>query len=148
MIDDIPNSDVSELLSTAPRAFTANHGQLENVEVLFYDQSDVVWFTADGVWFELREYNEPSSQVLAARFQVDFDPMERNCKPRPMSYKRVILKQEFVGANDVRPVGRGRLSWNSNFFYGNISENWCTDVPNYAEVWYENIYNGIDLRYY
>jgi hypothetical protein len=40
------------------------------------------------------------------------------------------------------------LGWNSNFFYGNDSENWCTDVPNYGEVWYENIYDGIDLRYY
>jgi hypothetical protein len=45
-------------------------------------------------------------------------------------------------------LGRERLSWNSNFFYGNDSDKWCTDVHNYADVYYENLYDGIDLRYY
>ena len=45
-------------------------------------------------------------------------------------------------------MGRERLGWNSNFFYGNDSSKWCTDVPNYGEVYYENLYDGIDLRYF
>jgi hypothetical protein len=147
------NDQAGQLLSNAPRAFTANHGQLENDEVLFYDHQGAVWFTADGMWMEFRDYDESSSQVPAARFlggirtgNLGFE--DRDSGLMNEHYKRVIIKQEFVGANEVRPLGRGRLSWNSNFFYGNISENWCTDVPNYAEVWYENIYDGIDLRYY
>jgi hypothetical protein len=189
VIDDIPNSDVSEFLSNAPRGFTANHGQLGNDEVLFYDQGGGVWFTAEGVFFELRDYAEPRGQgsYLPAKNRIlndktmsenpihnypahpdsllpvsqggvskkdlgfgnrDFGFPTGQWRPSTNEYKRVILKQEFVNANEVKLVCRERLSWNSNFFYGNISEDWCTDVPNYAEVWYENIYDGIDLRYY
>jgi hypothetical protein len=139
---------MNNLLSNAPKAFTENQGQLQNDEVRFYDQSGSLWFTDDSVWFELREYDNPSLQRLAVSSQVDFDPMERFRKTEPIEYRKVVLKQEFVGMNLVRPVGRERCSWNSNFFYGNDSSKWCTDVPNYGEVFYENIYDGIDLRYY
>jgi hypothetical protein len=173
-----PNLQEAErLLSNTPRAFTENRGQLDNDEVRFYDQGGSVWFTDEGVWFELREYAEargqgsdiieknqdldnslkkdypnPNLSTRPPRFQdavgqggvreLGFEQME------PRKYKRVILKQEFVGANQVRPVGRERLSWNSNFFYGNDSSKWCVDVPNYNEIYYENLYDGIDLRYY
>ena len=133
--------DVNNLLTSVPQVFTENRGQLENNEVRFYDQDGAIWFTDDGVWFELREYAE-------TRDQGDSNPLKGFKPPEPMEYKRVILKQEFVGANHVQPVGRERLSWNSNFFYGNDSSKWCPGVPNYAEIWFENIYDGIDLRYY
>jgi hypothetical protein len=60
----------------------------------------------------------------------------------------VVLKQEFVGCNEVEPVGVEYAGWNSNFFYGNVSEKWCTEVPNWGEVWYYDLWAGIDLRYY
>jgi hypothetical protein len=150
--DNTQNLDVSGLLSNAPRAFTINHGQLENDDVLFYDQSGAVWFTAEGVFFELREYVEPRGQG-GVRVTPQTHTLQKlhnspNIQTHPHQYKSVILKQEFVGANEVQPLGRERLGWKSNFFYGNFSEDWCIDVPNYAEVWYENIYDGIDLRYY
>ena len=50
--------DVNKLLSNAPMAFTENQGQLENDNVRFYVQGGGIWFTDDGVWFELREYVE------------------------------------------------------------------------------------------
>jgi hypothetical protein len=146
--------------------FTANLGQLENDEIMFYAQNNAIWFTANGVWFELREYNEPRGWGSETRGQggvknelsissqesrvdsLESRLMTDNYRLTTNEYKRVILKQEFVGTNLVRPLGRGRLSWNTNFFYGNDSEKWCTDVPNYREVFYKNIYDGIDLRYY
>jgi hypothetical protein len=152
------NDNVEQLLSSAPRAFTANHGQLENDEVLFYDQGGGVWFSAEGVFFELREYAEPRGQGSGFRSQggVRVIPQTLSSQTHTpihsythtLKYKRVILKQEFVGSNEVQPMGKERLSWNSNFFYGNDSSKWCTDVSNYAEVWFENIYDEIDLRYY
>jgi hypothetical protein len=140
--------NVEEFFDSAPKAFTENLGQLRNDNVRFYDQGGAVWFTDDGVWLEQREYDEPSSQLPAARSQGDFDPLGRFKEPELMGYRNVVLKQEFVGANEIRPVGRERLSWNSNFFYGNVPGKWCTDAPNYGEVYYENLYDSIDLRYY
>jgi len=143
--------DVNKLLSATPRAFTANHGQLENDEVRFYSQGGDVWFTDDGVWFELREeipIKSRESRVGSRESDEWFDPMNNLKPPVPVEYKRVILKQESVGANKLKPEGRERLSWNSNFFYGNDSAKWCPNVPNYREVFYKNLYDGIDLRYY
>ena len=54
----------------------------------------------------------------------------------------------FRGANSVLPLGRTRLPFSSNFFIGNDSGGWRTDVPNYEEVVYQNLYDGIDLIYH
>ncbi len=132
-----------------PITFTPNRGQLENNAVRFYSKDGGVWFTDDGMWLELREeipIEGRESRSLESR--VRSDPMIYQEQLKPIQYRRAVIKQEFVGANLVRPEGRQRLSWNSNFFYGNDSTRWCTGVPNYGEVYYEHIYDGIDLRYY
>ena len=147
--------NTNNILANVPQAFTVNHGQLENHEVLFYDPGSSVWFSADGVWFELREYTEPSGQGGIRTENREWGIgnggpglTTDDYRLTTREYRGVVLKQEFIGANLVHPVGRERLGWNSNFFYGNDSSKWYTDVPNYAEVYYENLYDGIDLRYY
>jgi hypothetical protein len=147
------NNKIESPISNIHIAFTENRGQLENDEVRFYDPGGKVWFTDGGVWFELREEIETRDQGSQLRGQggisgLEFDLMEGLEPSELVEYKRIVLKQEFIGANEVRPIGKNGLSWNSNFFYGNDSGKWCTNVPNYAEVYYENIYDGIDLRYY
>ncbi len=148
----IKKTDVTKpLINTY--GFTENRGQLENDNVRFYDQGGSVWFTDDGVWFDLREIVETRDQGSEARYQggvrgIGIDPMRMLEPPEPVKYRRVILKQEFVDANHVNPHGRGKLDWYSNFFYGNDSTKWCTEVPNYQVVYYKNLYDGIDLRYY
>jgi len=54
--------DVNKLLSNMPQAFTENRGQLENDEVRFYAQGGGLWFTNDGVWFEIREEKKLESR--------------------------------------------------------------------------------------
>jgi hypothetical protein len=148
-----------DYLAKVPRAFTSNHGQLGNDEVRFYDQGGSVWFTADGVWFEIREElsidsqesrvgSQESNEWLYSMRNPESRPRTDDWRPTTGEYKRVVLKQEFVDSNVVRPEGRGRLSWNSNFFYGKDPSKWCTSVPIYGQIYYENIYNGIDLKYY
>ena len=139
--------DVNKLLSNMPQAFTENRGQLENDEVRFYAQGGGLWFTNDGVWFEIREEKKLESRESSVGSQ-ELRLATEDWRLKTGEYRRVILKQEFVGANPVRPEGKQRLSWNSNFFYGNDSTKWRTDVPNYQEIYYKNIYDGIDLRYY
>jgi len=53
----------------------------------------------------------------------------------------------FEGANKVTPIGFDRLPFNSNFFIGNDSSMWRTNVPNYRGLSYQNLYDGIDLVY-
>jgi hypothetical protein len=139
--NDPLEEEMNNMLATTPIAFTENRGQVGNDDVRYYIHGGGIWFNDDGVWIEVRKNVESRGQGSEAGGQGDelLDSGKDD---------RVIIKQEFVGANNVSPEGREKLSWNSNFFYGNDSTKWCTEVPNYAEVYYENIFDGIDLIYY
>jgi len=54
---------------------------------------------------------------------------------------------QFDNANTVIPIARGLLPSRSNFLVGGDPGKWRTDVPNYREVTYRNLYDGIDLIY-
>lgn len=53
----------------------------------------------------------------------------------------------FPGSNAVKPVGKNRTTWNSNFFYGNDPTGWRTNVANYESIVYEDVWDGIDIVY-
>ena len=60
-----------------------------------------------------------------------------------------MIKADFVGSNCTPlVVGEGLLEYKCNYFLGNDPTKWRTDVPNYSAVVYEDIYPGIDLKYY
>jgi hypothetical protein len=59
------------------------------------------------------------------------------------------LSLQVVGANpSAEPVGQDLLPTRSNYFIGNDSSKWLTDIPNYGEVEYQDVYSGINLLYY
>jgi uncharacterized repeat protein (TIGR03803 family) len=62
---------------------------------------------------------------------------------------QAVLAMRLVGANRrVAVTGLAELPGTSNYFIGNDSTKWHTNVPNYAKVRYEKIYPGVDLIYY
>jgi len=61
--------------------------------------------------------------------------------------RSVAYLLRFEGANAVRPAGRERAPFLSNFFLGNDPGEWRVDVPSFREVVYEDLYDGIDLIY-
>ncbi|HUT40604.1 MAG TPA: DUF4347 domain-containing protein, partial [Gammaproteobacteria bacterium] len=59
------------------------------------------------------------------------------------------VRLDLVGANeDLVVSGQDELASSSNYLLGDDAANWQTDVDNFASVHYENVYDGIDLRYY
>ncbi len=65
------------------------------------------------------------------------------------SIETMMIKANFVGSNpNPRMVGEGILEYKCNYFLGNDPAKWRTDVPNYSAIVYEDIYPGIDLKYY
>jgi hypothetical protein len=122
---ELPDTD--ELLKSTPRAFTANYGQLKADEVKFYVSGSGLWFTESGVWLDF--------PLTVTEGRTDQN-------------KGVVLKQEFLGAAGTTPIGREPVNQYSNFFLGSDPSGWCSEVPSYREVFYENLYTGIDLRYY
>jgi len=59
-----------------------------------------------------------------------------------------MMRASFQGANPVIPEGRGKCAHASNYFLGDDPSLWKTDVPNYNEVVYEGLYEGIDVVFY
>ena len=59
------------------------------------------------------------------------------------------IEIHFVNAHpDAVVRGLDRLITRSNYFIGNDPERWNTDIPNFARIRYDGIYDGIDLVYY
>jgi len=64
-------------------------------------------------------------------------------------YESIMIKASFVGANPAPSmVGLEKMEYKCNYFIGNDPNEWHTDVPNYEYVLSEDVYPGIDLKYY
>lgn len=67
----------------------------------------------------------------------------------PKQKSGAVLRSSLVGAA-TKPLitGEGLKPAKSNYFIGNDKKQWQQQVPNYAQVRYNEVYPGIDLLYY
>jgi hypothetical protein len=114
--------------------FILNKGQIPDPEVKFHSKN--AYFTSSGVIFRVFE-DMPKQQ------KNFHNPMDIIPQPKKMH----IYKMEFLGANHVVPVGKGLMQHYNNFLLGNEPCYWASQVPNYNEIIYENLYDNIDLCY-
>jgi len=91
-----------------------------------------VGFRDDGVMFVVREPSDGISGTSVSESPV----------------RSVGYLMRFEGARLVSPVGREELSFKSNFFFGNDPNDWRTEVPNYGEVVYGGLYDGITVVFH
>jgi hypothetical protein len=137
-------------LSSMPLCFTENRGQWDEKAIFKAEAGGATfWYCRDEVVYqftrdtdELIEDSMPHGRKMPEEISDNFN------HPR---YKKesMVLRAQFVGANpDVEIIGKDRLSHNNNYFYGNVSSKWATDVPNYSSITYKDIYPGIDLIYH
>jgi fibronectin type 3 domain-containing protein len=130
------SEDIGGLLRGLPGYFIENQGQVDNPEVRFYAQGDPlsVGITPWGVVFTLRE----DAPVCT----IGLGPSS------PSGWRTTSFSMRFEGCNDVEPSGTLPLDHATNFFLGNDMNNWVRGARSYAEVVYEDIYDGVDLRFY
>ena len=121
--------------ATASVLFEANRGQTDSyARFLTHGNAGPAYFTPDGVFFSLAI---PQTKPATDATSVSDDGLTSD----------IIVPQRllFAGRSDaVQVEGEGLLSSKSNYFLGNDPTQWQTDVPNYAQVRYHNLYNGID----
>ncbi|HMV47755.1 MAG TPA: SBBP repeat-containing protein [Blastocatellia bacterium] len=111
-----------EALNQLPLSFEANRGQTDKA----------VQFISRGADYTL---------YLAAS--------EARLEPRDKNNPRSSLSLQLAGASSESGFeGEQPLPAHSNYFIGNDSRNWQTDVPHYARVRRRNVYPGIDLVFY
>ncbi len=58
------------------------------------------------------------------------------------------VRVRFAGAGECQPVGRGDMGFASNFFLGDDPSGWVTGARSYEEVYFEEVWPGIDVRYH
>ena len=128
--------------------FTENKGQFPE-DVLFQTHVNgaTVYLCKDKVVSVFIRGNETSSSRDFGLSNNRRFPTHNEMLPQPMEMLSTVAT--FVGANRHAQIqGKGLLSNYNNYFIGNNPEKWFTDVPNYQEVVYTDLYSGIDLRYY
>ena len=136
---------VTRHISSLPLAFTENRGQWDE-SVLFRADAGgaVVWFASDGTYYQFTRPVGGREDIIGPD-NPDFDIRERE----PEQYEAMMIKASFEGANlNPRVIGDEMKEYKCNYFIGNDPAEWHTDVPNYKAVVYEEIYPGIDLKYY
>ncbi|UCD62862.1 MAG: SBBP repeat-containing protein, partial [Candidatus Zixiibacteriota bacterium] len=137
---------VTKNLTSMPLAFTENQGQWDE-KVLFRADAGgaTMWFTSDGAYYQFTRRIPGDESRGAQPLAVGSDRFDREGD----KFETMTIKASFVGAN-LRPAMRGEslLDYRCNYFIGNDPAHWRTDVPNYNAVVYDEIYPGIDLKYY
>ncbi|MBU8933895.1 MAG: SBBP repeat-containing protein [candidate division Zixibacteria bacterium] len=147
---------VTRNLTSMPLAFTENQGQWDE-QVSFRTNAGgaTMWFTKDGAVYQFTrtirsEDNDPISVIdkryLSGRQTPSSAP---NLMHQPDSVESIEIKSNFVGSNpNPQMVGVEMMEYKCNYFIGNDPDKWHTDVPNYQAIVYEDVYAGIDLKFY
>ena len=98
-----------------------------------------VKFMARGAGYNL--FLTPSNAVFSFRHVDDRDDL--------VLKESGVLVMRVVGANPAPKIsGIDELPGKSSYFLGTDPKKWYTNIPNFGEVQYENIYPGIDLVYH
>jgi hypothetical protein len=138
-------NEVKKYSNINHKGFTQNCGQLENDEILFFDLNSGAWFTDNGFWFYFLKENSIDNKCKNSQTNINNPYLENH---KYQSINAIVLKQIFIDSDMENPVPKHKLDYYYNFFYGNSSDKWRFNVPNYSEILYKNIYQDIDLRYY
>ena len=149
-----------------PLGFEANHGQTDSQVKflsrtggysLFLTSDEAVMVLGGGAAKKtspqrLKPASLAGSGGMAEAMSSPFLPSQKNiegAKPDDDRSTVHVLRMKLRGANPAARIsGVGELPGSSNYFVGNDSSKWRTNVPTYAKVKYEGIYPGIDLIYY
>jgi hypothetical protein len=103
-----------------------NEGQMDVNEGKYFWMGDNIVLHLGHGWikYEISQTSE-SSNIIRSQVRVSFD-----------------------GANEIEPQGVDKLKHEINYLIGNNPELWRQGLANFREIWYYNLWNGIDLRFY
>jgi len=133
-------------LNSSPLCFTENKGQWDE-RALYMSQAGAanLWFTSEGVYYQF--FRQIASDKSEEQAGIDL-PYKRG-NPQGDSIEQLFFKASFINGNpNPEAKGNGLIEYRCNYFFGNDSAKWYMDVPNYQSIYYEEIYPGINLRYY
>ena len=125
-------------------AFIENKNQWDS-HVLFRleYQNSTLFFEKDGITQNVIS-PESLQQVYDHKFSTPNNQTETNGILNNHAYKVTFLNS----SKEVKIEGKDIHNYYFNYYLGNDSKKWASEVPLFKSLIYNNIYNGIDLIYY
>lgn len=127
-----------------PLYFIPNKGQV-NEKALYYSKTSkyTLWLTKKGLVFDaVKRTKRPDLE--------GFDRRMRNPKEQTNSgFERNVSRLLFLDPNpDPEVISIGLTDHNVNYFRGNDSSKWNSDIRTSKAALYKNLYDNIDLKVY
>ncbi len=120
--------------------FTENKNQWEN-NVLFRAQLDGGFLFLERTSFTYNFYDSETLRKNHIQKEKDLD------KQKNEPIRSHAFRVTYVGANNNPQVETKQTTHDyCNFFIGNDKSKWASNVKNYKELVYKNMYPGIDLQ--
>jgi hypothetical protein len=116
-----------------------------------------VRYVSHGSGYELFLTPQEADLALRGPVRLDLSPRNRFATLRALREARrahqstmtAFVRMHLEGANpEPQMIGTNQLPGRVNYFIGNDSKKWHTNVPTYARVKYVGIYPGVDLLFY
>ena len=126
--------------------FVENAGQQKNSEILYY-------FSTGSSGIAFQESKILITQVVESDTSHKDLSLNNRFKTKPEKMRLLPAKEPdflsfeitFQNSNNVQPSGVDKMSHTTNYFVDTMH---FTDLASFKEIWYYNIYDHIDLRYY
>nr|WP_294862417.1 T9SS type B sorting domain-containing protein [uncultured Fluviicola sp.] len=118
-------------------ALIENKGQWAE-KVLFQSRSQGsnIWVQQHGFIYDIRDLSLLKKAHLGKISDTNFSEI-----------KGIVSAAHFLHSNEVSEIVKEKpLPYYYNYFLGNDSSKWASDVKSYQEVTLKNFYNGIDLK--
>ena len=117
-------------------AFIENKGQWDN-QILFKSKFDGgnLWIQQNKFLFHFQDYSEINDAHIGKR------------KIENPQFKQAVVHLNFLNSNKVERITKVNPTESYyNFFIGNDSAKWASNVKGYTEAVLSNFYDGIDLK--
>lgn len=152
--EDTQKTRLQEAYGKLPLSFIKNEGQVDE-RVKFYEngRGHTTFFTKDGVYLTLTRssaeaHQDEKAALDSSVFQPGVGGVPLGDRPRGET-KSELVKLSFLNSNpNPEIIAEGLQDGKYNYFIGNNPDRWRTNVPAYHSVIYQDVYPGIDLKFY
>ena len=135
----------------AQQAFTENKGQWNKQVLLQTVIGGQAFFLTEDGYVVLMQNTEDLDQIAAYYHGHlhDSSVSKKKSNKMPPSLRAHAYRVRFLGSNKFpRIIKEKPMPGYENYFIGNDPSAWASECKSYQSVTYQDIYPGIDLRYY